>query len=109
MQRVALTSGVPVINGVRNESGVLPTMDGIAVTEIALDLIDNNPYQTRGIFPEDELKELADSISGTSAVIVTLSFGLPTSSFASIVTTSPTETSTVSLSYFLKPGTSMVR
>src|SRR5689334_20982794 len=42
--------------------------DGLAVTEIALDLVDNNPYQTRGIFREDELKELAESIKASGVI-----------------------------------------
>lgn len=46
---------------------VKPT-DGLAVTEIALDLIDNNPYQTRGIFREDELNELAESIKASGVI-----------------------------------------
>jgi ParB family chromosome partitioning protein len=43
-------------------------VDGLAVTEIALDLIDNNPYQTRGIFREDELKDLAESIKASGVI-----------------------------------------
>lgn len=38
------------------------------ILEIALDLIDNNPYQTRGIFREDELRELADSIKVSGVI-----------------------------------------
>jgi ParB family chromosome partitioning protein len=38
------------------------------ILEIALDLIDNNPYQTRGIFREDELRELADSINVSGVI-----------------------------------------
>ena len=38
------------------------------IREIALDLIDNNPYQTRGIFREDELRELADSIKASGVL-----------------------------------------
>jgi ParB family chromosome partitioning protein len=38
------------------------------ILEIALDLIDNNPYQTRGIFREEELRELADSIKASGVI-----------------------------------------
>src|SRR5581483_12419263 len=38
------------------------------ILEIALDLIDNNPYQTRGIFREDELRELAESIKASGVI-----------------------------------------
>lgn len=38
------------------------------ILEIALDLIDENPYQTRGIFRESELRELADSIRVTGVI-----------------------------------------
>jgi len=38
------------------------------ILEVALDLIDNNPYQTRGIFREDELRELADSIKVSGVI-----------------------------------------
>jgi ParB family chromosome partitioning protein len=38
------------------------------ILDIALDLIDNNPYQTRGIFREDELRELADSIKASGVI-----------------------------------------
>jgi len=38
------------------------------ILEIALDLIDNNPYQTRGIFREDELRELAESIKVSGVI-----------------------------------------
>ncbi len=42
-------------------------MDG-DILEIALDLIDNNPYQTRGIFREAELRELAESIKVSGVI-----------------------------------------
>jgi ParB family chromosome partitioning protein len=42
--------------------------DGLAVTEIALELIENNPYQTRGIFREDELKQLSESIKASGVI-----------------------------------------
>jgi ParB family chromosome partitioning protein len=38
------------------------------ILEVALELIDNNPYQTRGIFREDELRELADSIKASGVL-----------------------------------------
>ncbi|HYL16026.1 MAG TPA: ParB/RepB/Spo0J family partition protein [Terriglobales bacterium] len=38
------------------------------ILEVALDLIDSNPYQTRGIFREDELRELADSIKASGVL-----------------------------------------
>ena len=41
---------------------------GLSVTEIALELIENNPYQTRGIFREDELKDLAESIKASGVI-----------------------------------------
>jgi ParB family transcriptional regulator, chromosome partitioning protein len=59
---------VPVVDGT---SAVLAELRAQAaprpiplagVTEIALDLIDENPYQTRGLFRERELHELAESI-----------------------------------------------
>jgi ParB family chromosome partitioning protein len=43
-------------------------IEGLAVAEIALDLIDNNPYQTRGIFREDELNQLAESIKASGVI-----------------------------------------
>jgi ParB family chromosome partitioning protein len=42
--------------------------DGLAVSQIALDLVDNNPYQTRGIFREDELQALAESIKASGVI-----------------------------------------
>src|SRR5436305_1854426 len=63
----------PVISGT---SAVVPEVhaqverqpaDG-DILEIALDLIDNNPYQTRGIFREDELRQLADSIKVSGVI-----------------------------------------
>lgn len=49
-----------------------PTIDGDAVQRIALDLIDENPYQTRRTFDEGALRELAESIqeSGLAQPIV---------------------------------------
>ena len=52
---------------VEGTSAVIPEMSAQAaklavIAEIALDRIDNNPYQTRGLFPKEELRELADSI-----------------------------------------------
>ncbi|HET7206511.1 MAG TPA: ParB/RepB/Spo0J family partition protein [Terriglobales bacterium] len=45
-----------------------PAAEGVPVTEVPLDLIDNNPYQTRGIFREDELKDLAESIKASGVI-----------------------------------------
>jgi len=53
-----------------------PSMDGApnadAVQQIALDLIDENPYQTRRSFDEAALRELAESIkvSGLAQPVV---------------------------------------
>src|SRR5207302_11485287 len=59
---VATTPPPPVVAGaVAVQPQPHKPADG-EILEIALDLIDNNPYQTRGIFREDELRELADSI-----------------------------------------------
>jgi ParB family chromosome partitioning protein len=60
----------PLPPPVMGTSAVVPEMHAEAerkpadgeILEIALDLIDNNPYQTRGIFRESELRELAESI-----------------------------------------------
>lgn len=41
---------------------------GDAVSEISLDLIDNNPYQTRYDFDREMLEELADSIKANGVV-----------------------------------------
>jgi ParB family transcriptional regulator, chromosome partitioning protein len=41
---------------------------GDTVKEIALDLIDNNPYQTRHLFRDDMLDELAESIKASGVV-----------------------------------------
>lgn len=38
------------------------------ILEVALDLIDNNPYQTRGLFREDELRQLAESIKVSGVI-----------------------------------------
>lgn len=48
-----------------NPAGAL---DGLSVIEIGLELIENNPYQTRGIFREDELKDLAESIKASGVI-----------------------------------------
>lgn len=68
---VAVPGQSPAV--VAGTSAVAPALgpkpvDGLAVTELLLDSIDNNPYQTRGIFRDGELRELADSIK-TSGVI----------------------------------------
>jgi hypothetical protein len=39
-----------------------PRQDGDSVEQIALDLIDENPYQTRRTFDPAALNELAESI-----------------------------------------------
>src|SRR5258708_20065109 len=42
-----------------------PRQDGDSVEQIALDLIDENPYQTRRTFEEAALNELAESIKAS--------------------------------------------
>ena len=65
---VAATPPPPVAAGaVAVQPKPHPPADG-EILEIALDLIDNNPYQTRGIFREDELRELADSIKASGVL-----------------------------------------
>jgi len=58
----------PVPHAAAAAAPVVKPVDGLAVTELALDLIDNNPYQTRGIFREGELRELADSIKASGVI-----------------------------------------
>jgi ParB family chromosome partitioning protein len=43
-------------------------VDGLSVIEIGLELIETNPYQTRGIFREDELNDLAESIKASGVI-----------------------------------------
>lgn len=43
-------------------------VDGLSVIEIGLELIESNPYQTRGIFREEELKDLAESIKASGVI-----------------------------------------
>jgi ParB family chromosome partitioning protein len=63
------TAMPPVVAGTRAVAPAPdPKPDGLAVTELLLDSIDNNPYQTRGIFREGELKELADSIKASGVI-----------------------------------------
>jgi len=65
---VATTPPPPVVAGaVAVQPQPHKPADG-EILEIALDLIDNNPYQTRGIFREDELRELADSIKVSGVI-----------------------------------------
>ena len=42
--------------------------DGTSVLQLALDHIDHNPYQTRSMFPEEELEELAESIKAHGVI-----------------------------------------
>lgn len=58
----------PATAGTSALAPAVKAVDGLAVTEIALDLIENNPYQTRGIFREDELKDLAESIKASGVI-----------------------------------------
>ena len=44
------------------------TGGGLEARVIALDLIDDNPYQTRGIYGEDELKNLSESIRASGVI-----------------------------------------
>lgn len=66
-----LDSSPPLIGGPSvaaiAEQAPLPPSDG-DVVEVRLDLIDENPYQTRGIFPENELRDLADSIKASGVL-----------------------------------------
>ncbi|HEY1272998.1 MAG TPA: ParB/RepB/Spo0J family partition protein [Terriglobales bacterium] len=69
----ATAVATPVVAGT---SAVMPAIQAQArskpedgdVLEVALDLIDDNPYQTRGIFREAELRELADSIKAMGVI-----------------------------------------
>lgn len=54
------SSPIPAVVGEMRASG--ETADGELVQLIALALIDDNPYQTRRVFDEEALGELADSI-----------------------------------------------
>lgn len=58
----------PATAGTSALAPAVKPVDGLAVTEIALELIENNPYQTRGIFREDELKDLAESIKASGVI-----------------------------------------
>ena len=65
---IAATTPPPVMAGATAaQPKPRQPMDG-EIIEVALDSIDNNPYQTRGIFREDELRELADSIKASGVL-----------------------------------------
>lgn len=62
------TPSPPVVAGaIATQPKPYKPADG-EILEISLDLIDSNPYQTRGIFREDELRELADSIKASGVL-----------------------------------------
>jgi ParB family chromosome partitioning protein len=52
---------VPV-GGIELSAEAAPAADGEEVLRLRIDLIDENPYQTRRVFNENALQELADSI-----------------------------------------------
>src|SRR5260370_25897659 len=52
----------------RTSVAVKPALAVSGSQEIALDLIDPNPYQTRGRINEEALKELADSIRSSGVI-----------------------------------------
>ena len=61
----ATTPPHPIAPPVAGSSAIVPQIQARSehdVVELALDQIEHNPYQTRGIFREEELRELADSI-----------------------------------------------
>jgi ParB family transcriptional regulator, chromosome partitioning protein len=70
------THAAPTDNLLRDEEGNLVTIyaqadtrpPGNLVTNIALDAIDKNPYQTRYLFDKELLEELADSIRANGVV-----------------------------------------
>ena len=73
---VVIPSGAPGTDGTPTRAGVpaphAPAPRGQEITEIALDLIDENPYQTRRSFDEAALRDLAESIkeSGLAQPVV---------------------------------------
>jgi ParB family transcriptional regulator, chromosome partitioning protein len=61
----------PISHPVAGTSAIAPQLHSQRegdVIEIALDRIEHNPYQTRGIFREEELRELADSIRASGVI-----------------------------------------
>src|SRR5260370_31088334 len=67
-KRKALGRGLDSLLPGRTSVAVKPALAVSGSQEIALDLIDPNPYQTRGRINEEALKELADSIRSNGVV-----------------------------------------
>lgn len=67
-KRKALGRGLDSLLPGRSSVAAKPTVSTGGSQEIALDLIDPNPYQTRGRINEEALKELADSIRASGVV-----------------------------------------
>jgi len=56
------------LNALLQDAETEPPAASPGLEQVALDLIDPNPFQPRRAFPEDTLKELADSIRATGLV-----------------------------------------
>jgi ParB family chromosome partitioning protein len=71
-KRKALGRGLDTLLPSRNAPGTAPptttVLQGEAIHQVALELIDRNPYQTRTHVDEASLRELADSISATGVL-----------------------------------------
>src|SRR5215472_16943457 len=67
-KRKALGRGLDSLLPGRSSVAAKPAVSTGGSQEIALDLIDPNPYQTRGRINEEALKELADSIRASGIV-----------------------------------------
>ncbi len=70
-KRKALGRGLDTLLPSRNPPSTLPpttVLQGEAIHQLALELIDRNPYQTRTNVDEASLRELADSISATGVL-----------------------------------------
>ncbi len=63
----AVTTGTPAPAAAAVATGA-PAPVGEAVQQIALELIDRNPYQTRSYMPDNSLAELADSIKAAGVI-----------------------------------------
>lgn len=67
----AVAPAAPVVPPVAGTSAIAPQIQARSeadIIELALDKIEHNPYQTRGIFREEELRELADSIKASGVI-----------------------------------------
>jgi ParB family chromosome partitioning protein len=67
-KRKALGRGLDSLLPGRTSVAVKPALAVSGSQEIALELIDPNPYQTRGRINEEALKELADSIRSSGVI-----------------------------------------